>query len=93
MGAVWRESRFSLFPRSSGNPMRGTQKGEWVKNDENVAAGNRKMRNNYAGYAGANLRIIFAFWRQVRLREMHFSNNGDCVKKTLSSVFLSFFLQ
>ena len=67
--------------------MRGTQKGEGVKNDGNVAADNRKMRNNYAGYAGANLRIIFAFWRQVRPREMHFSNNGDCVKKTLFSVF------
>ena len=66
--------------------MRGTQKGEGVKNDGNVAADNRKMRNNYAGYAGANLRIIFAFWRQVRLREMHFSNNGDCFKKTLFSV-------
>ena len=76
--------------------MRGTQKGEGVKNDGNVAADNRKMRNNYAGYAGANLRIIFAFWRQVRLREMHFSNNGDCVKKrflAFFSVFLSFFQQ
>ena len=67
--------------------MRGTQKGEGVKNDGNVAADNREMRDNYAEYAGANLRIIFAFWRQVRLREMHFPNNGDCFKKTPFSVF------
>ena len=87
MGAVWRKWVLSVFPALSGSRCAGRKRGKGVKNDGDVAAGNRKMRNNYAGYAGANLRIIFAFWRQVRLREMHFSNNGDCFKKTLFSVF------
>ena len=59
--------------------MHGTQKGGGEGNDGNVIAESKKLRNNYAGLAGAKLCIIFVFWRQVGRREMHFSKNGDCV--------------
>ena len=75
-------------PRSCGEPTRVTQKGEGVKNSGNVATEDRRMRNNDAGVAEGNLCIIFAFRRRGRLRDMHSSKNGDCVKKR----FLLFFV-
>ena len=63
--------------------MRGTQKGKAGKHDGNGTAEDKRMRNNYAGFACGLRALSTLIGGQVGRREIHLSKNGDCVKKRL----------